>query len=202
MADQAYAPALVISPADDRRLEAYDRLYRPSRLFAKLSEEKARTTFENALYTANIVKRNGFKSLILITSWDHMPRSYLLLKMMLMGCGTHIYPHAVATGAIDQGNWYRHVLGWKMVYNEMVETWGSLLECVGYRATGRLPAIAPGKLGLLGRLKSIFLFEIDLKHREQSHSESPEVTNLAMRQNSAIRLPINTSVHCNSPHRP
>ena len=162
LADQEYAPALVISPANDQRLATYDRQFRPGRSFVKLHEEKARTTFENALYTADIIKHKGFKSVILVTSWDHMPRSYLLLRLMLMSSGSRIYPHTVATGAITQRNWYRHTLGWKMVYNEMVETWGSLLECARYRTTGQIPLNEPGRSGLLARLKKLLLFDIRL----------------------------------------
>ncbi|MBN1105623.1 MAG: hypothetical protein JXL84_19600, partial [Deltaproteobacteria bacterium] len=69
----------------------------------------------------------------------------------------------VATGSLDRSNWYRHKLGWKMVYNEMVEFWGSLLEYTLYRIKGRFAEGVPGKSSFLGRLKQFLLFEIDRK---------------------------------------
>jgi uncharacterized SAM-binding protein YcdF (DUF218 family) len=72
-----------------------------------------RTTFENALYTSTIVKKNIFWSVILVTPWDHMRRSSILLKMMLVGAGTIITPHSVRTGPINLGNWFQYKMGWK-----------------------------------------------------------------------------------------
>lgn len=160
LVDRAYAPALVISPANDRKLRAYDRSYRPEKRFEKIIEEKARTTFENAFYTGQILKKNDFKKVILVTSWDHMPRSWLLLKMMLFDSDTHIYPHIVETGELNRENWYRYTIGWKMIYNEMLESWGSLLEFAKYHISGELPANMSEKSGLLFELKKILLFDI------------------------------------------
>lgn len=161
LAEQNFAPVLAISPATHRQLRAYDQKYRPKNRINKIVEEKARTTFENALYTQKIVKENGFKSLILVTSWDHMPRSYILFKMMLFGTGTQIHPYAVATKRLHRKNWHHYTVGWKMVYNEMVKCWGSFIEFVQYRIVGRLPAIQPGKAGFLNGLKKYLLFKID-----------------------------------------
>ena len=72
-----------------------------------------------------------------------MPRSYLLLKAMIGGSEV-IQPHPIATGNVDQTNWYRHRTGWKMVYNEMVEFWGSLIELARYKVSGELPEQVPG----------------------------------------------------------
>jgi hypothetical protein len=48
-----------------------------------------------------------------------------------------------------------------MVYNEMVEFWGSSIELVKYRLSGELSAEAPGKSSLAGRLKQFLLFDVD-----------------------------------------
>jgi len=53
--------------------------------------------------------------------------------------------------------------GWKMVCNERVEFWGSLIELVKYRVRGDLSDDVPGRSGLAGRLKPFLLFEIDNK---------------------------------------
>lgn len=163
LADLALAPNLVISPASAQRLEHYDRVFRPVGRFDRIMETKARTTFENALFTRKIIREHGFDTLILVTSWYHMPRSYLLLKAMLMGDDVTIQTYRVPTGKLKPENWYRYGIGWKMVYNEMVETWGSLIELTRYRLTGKPYEVTPGKKGILSDLKKYLLFDIDKK---------------------------------------
>lgn len=161
LAEDADAATLVISPATRQRLKAYDRRYRPKKRIKRIVEKKARTTFENAFYTRDIAEKNGFDTVILVTSWDHMPRAYMLLRIMLIGSGTRIFPHPVPTGPLNRDNWYHHANGWKMIFNEMVETWGSLIEYAHYRTSGRLPKNQPGKRGFFSGLKKIILFDID-----------------------------------------
>jgi len=162
LVDQSYAPNLLISPATEKKLWVYEKRFHPSQPYARIMEEKSRTTLENAVYTKRILEDNGFRSAILITSWDHMPRSYFLLKAMTGGSEV-IRPHSIPTGNVDQTNWYRHRTGWKMVYNEMVEFWGSLIELARYKVSGELPEQVPGGSGLAARLKQLLLFKIDHK---------------------------------------
>jgi len=107
------------------------------------------------------VKKRTSSSL-LVTLWNHMPRSYFLLKAMTGGSEV-IQPHPIATGSVDLTNWYRHRTGWKMVYNEMVEFWGSLIELARYKVSGELPEQVPGGSSLATRLKQLLLFKIDHK---------------------------------------
>lgn len=160
--DKGYAHALLISPANKQRLSEYDIRYNPSIQFYKIIEEKARTTFENALYTQRILKDNNFRSVILVTSWHHMPRSYLLLKTMLIGSDIKIISHAVITGDLSRENWYQHLNGWKIVGNEMVELWGSFLEMLKYKATGEVFDTDPKEFEVLIKLKRYLLFKIKL----------------------------------------
>jgi hypothetical protein len=51
-----------------------------------------------SIHTRTIVKAHGFRSLILVTSWNRMPRSHLLLKAMRIGSNIDIYMHTVHTG--------------------------------------------------------------------------------------------------------
>ena len=162
LAARAYAPRVIISPATAHQLKQHDRQFQPARPFEKIIEKKARTTFENALYTQRIIRENGFEKVILVTSWNHMPRSCLLLKMCLIGSGTEVLPHTVATRHLNQENFYRQTIGWKMVYNEMVETWGSLVETIVFRFEGESSSKGIGKSEFLVRLKKFLLFDIDL----------------------------------------
>ena len=159
LADEGFAAHIVISPANRQRLARYDQQFKPARKVYKIIEEKARTTFENALLTSKIIKDNGFNSVILVTSWDHMPRSYLLLKMMLIGSGIQFHPHYEPTAKLNIENWYRHTTGWKMVYNEMLQFWGSLLELSNYMLKRELPDQVPGDSGIVQHLKEILLLK-------------------------------------------
>jgi uncharacterized SAM-binding protein YcdF (DUF218 family) len=161
--DQAYAPNLLISPGTEKKLALYERKFQPSLPYDRVMENKSRTTLENAVHTSEILKENGFQSAILVTSWNHMPRSYFLLRAMTMRSGFRFQQHPVATGKLDQGNWYRHGVGWKMVYNEMAKLWGSLFELAHYRLTGQLTDQPPGKSFVAARLKRHLLFDIDRK---------------------------------------
>ena len=163
LVDQSYAPNLLISPAAEKKLTVYEKRYNPSQPFVRVVEDKARTTLQNAVYTKRMLEDNHFRSAILITSWDHMPRSYFLLRAMTLGSEVKIQPHPVATGGVNQANWYRHSAGWKMVYNEMVEFWGSLIELARYKVSGELPEQVPGGSSLAARLKQLLLFKIDHK---------------------------------------
>lgn len=48
-----------------------------------LLEDKSRSTEEDALYTKDILKKNGFKSIILVTSPYHSSRAALIFKNVL-----------------------------------------------------------------------------------------------------------------------
>jgi uncharacterized SAM-binding protein YcdF (DUF218 family) len=160
LADLGYATSVLISPAGHDKLNTYDRMYKPRIKFDRVLETKARTTFENALFTSEIIKEKGYKSVILVTSWDHMPRSYLLLRLMLPLSDVKIRLHSVKTKKISRGTWFRTGLAWKMVYNEMIETLGSMVELIKYRISGRTFQHRPGKNQIFTQLKAWLLFDI------------------------------------------
>ena len=155
------ATQLIVSPATRRQLKNYERIYNSGKKIDALIEDKARTTFENALFTSRILKNEQFGSTILVSSWNHMPRSCLLLKLMLKGSDIRILPYPVATGKLNAGNWYRTKVGWKMVYNELIESWGSVVEWVRFVIRGAVPNTQPGKTAFFSRLKRWLLFDID-----------------------------------------
>ena len=163
---EGYAQTVIISPASIGRLDAYDRQLKPDKQFEKIIEKKARTTFENVLFTKRLLQAHKCESIILVTSWDHVPRSYLLLKAMLCFSGVRVQRYFVPTGKLSTENWYLYSAGWKMVYNEMLETWGSLIEVARYHIHGRLPAEYSGDAGLLGALKKMMLFDVQQNELE------------------------------------
>ncbi len=123
-------------------------------------EEKARTTFENALYVKGIVNVNGFKSILLVTSFYHMPRSYILLRTMLLGSDVKIIPILVPTGKTNESNWFKESRGRKLIANELIKFWGSLFEAGIYTVTGDVPKTSPKEMKVLKFLRSKLLFKI------------------------------------------
>jgi len=121
------ADSLVISPASENQLKKYEDKNGSANETRYIIENKARTTFENAIYTRKLIEKHNLKSIILLTSSYHLPRSYLLLKTTLTGTNTEINLHGVGKFNL------------KLIYNEMIKLWASFGEFVYYGLTGRLP---------------------------------------------------------------
>jgi len=126
----------VLSPAAETVRRQSDSKYTLKDTVAHIPEERATTTFENALYTFRIIESHHYKSVILVTSNYHMPRSLALLQLFLAGKDVRVNIHQVH-GATDVVAVNATML--KLVYNEMVDFWGSLFEYVSYQFTG-MPA--------------------------------------------------------------
>ena len=141
LANQNLAENLVISPASTKNLEKYDKQYRRSETLKHIVEPKARTTFENALLCSEIIKRKGWKNIILVTHSQHMPRSYFLLRCMLLGQGVRIQRYQ-ATQNYLPGIELTRTIEIKIFYNEMLDTWGSMGEWGVYKIRG-----APARKG-------------------------------------------------------
>jgi hypothetical protein len=133
------APFLMISPASNAELNLFDKLYRRNDDYQYLIERNAKTTFQNALIVSDMMKQNNKKSVVVVTSDYHMPRSYLLLKMQLAGTGKIILPYAVNSIPYET-----NPLKWsssqrKKILIEMVDLWGSFFELIQYKIQGHLP---------------------------------------------------------------
>jgi len=171
LANQGYSPHLLVSRASSQSLERYQRKFETPATFDFIAKDKSRTTFEDGLYTKQTILDHGMHSVILVTSWDHMPRAYLLLFVLSLGRGVRIDWCAVPTGSLNATNWYATSEGWKRVYNEMVELWGSLYELAACRVRGRVPKQAPNQSQTVSVLRELLLFDIK-KNLSQSHLSS------------------------------
>ncbi|NLZ18315.1 MAG: YdcF family protein [Desulfobulbaceae bacterium] len=151
------APQLILSPTPQhvvRRL--------PAELAQQLiKEDKARTTFENALYTSRLARSHNIHSLVLVTSDYHMPRSYFLLQALLLGQNTSIYRYPVQSGRTNSSVFPpRSTRDAKILYNEMVELWGSLGEWLAYSIKGDVPAKNAPPNKYLRMLRQALLFDV------------------------------------------
>jgi hypothetical protein len=160
LANLELAPFMIVSPASAEGLKRFDKTYRLKSKYRYLIENRAETTFQNALLVAELVRGHEARSAILVTDDYHMPRSWFLLKLMLMGSGVAVRPWQVKVGRFS-----RNPLAWpcllkKRVYNEMVELWGSVTEMVHYSVSGRLPEKRLKSNKAISRVRSILLFDI------------------------------------------
>lgn len=157
LVNQGLAPVLILSSVTAALRRCDDKKYALKSTVVNFPENRATSTFENALYTSRIIKSHGYKSVLLVTSDYHMPRSLILLKLFLMGDDVEIHSHEVhdvaRTATADA------VLP-KLLYNEMVKFWGSLLECAMYPLRGRLFEKPANKSAFWVYLKSFLLLNI------------------------------------------
>lgn len=128
LARRGVAPLLIISPAGRRILNRYEKRFGPPGKATYLLEERADTTFANALYVARLIRTHGLTSVVLVTSDYHMPRSFILLKLTTLAAGCRIGIHKVDTRPATPMTWRTRITRLKLTYNEMVQLWGSLVE--------------------------------------------------------------------------
>ena len=107
-----------------------------------------------------MIRSHELQSVLLVTDSYHMPRSYMLLKLELMGSDVAVRPRPVEGGCFG-----RNPLAWsglqkKRVYNEMIELWGSVAEMVHHSLTGRLPEKGLKRNKAVTLLRSVLLFDI------------------------------------------
>ncbi len=121
---------LVISPSDEKGLDRFRAQLEDSGCRA-LAEPHAVTTYENAHYVSQIIREHGFDSVILVTSWYHMPRAYLLLRLHLLGSGTKIIPCVLGQRPAGLSGLVKS----RFVRKEFIKFWGSLAEW-GLKGTG------------------------------------------------------------------
>ena len=134
-----YSKHLIISPAKPVALVKYDNKYGWRQGFKHIYETKARTTFENAVYIKRLIEKHHFKSVLLVTSTWHMPRSYFLLKTQLLFSGIQIYRVGSDCSSNVRPSWWETPQIRKLVYGEFVQLWGSVGEYFIYLLNGKLP---------------------------------------------------------------
>ena len=84
-----------------------------------LLDGKATTTDQNARFTAPMIRKLQVKTVLLVTSWYHMPRALFLARLYLLGSSVKVYPFPADAAPID---WWRECIFWK----EYLKFWGSL----------------------------------------------------------------------------
>jgi uncharacterized SAM-binding protein YcdF (DUF218 family) len=85
---------------------------------------EARNTMGNAVETARWMRREGYHSLRLVTSWYHMPRS--LLEFARAMPNVEIVPHPVFSAHVKQQNWW----AWRGTATLLIGEYGKYLAAL------------------------------------------------------------------------
>jgi uncharacterized SAM-binding protein YcdF (DUF218 family) len=106
---------------------------------------RARDTIENAVETGRWAREKGFRSLIVVTSNYHMPRTLAELNYVLPE--TRKVPHAV-TGALDPDGWWTRPGTARLLLSEYVKYLAVLLR-TWWTPPGLSPAPDPTRIGMV-----------------------------------------------------
>lgn len=142
----------IISPATRTQINQYVETYGSPAGARFLIEPRARTTYENAFFTGEIITASNLETVILVTSRDHMPRAFLMLESMLIGERVKVYRVPVAFEGPPPAGWRQWLSQEKLLYNEMLKSLGSVYELLTHAAAGRL---APRRLRNSEALKAL-----------------------------------------------
>jgi uncharacterized SAM-binding protein YcdF (DUF218 family) len=90
-------------------------------------------TIGNAEETAAWVRRRGFKSLIVVTSSYHMPRSLIELRRELPD--VTLIPYPVKPRSFEKGEWWTHPAGLRLLLSEYIKMFPALAHFAASRLT-------------------------------------------------------------------
>ncbi len=122
-----------------------------------ITGDESRSTFEDIVKTSGIIRQNQFKSLILVTSSYHIPRSMFLLETFLKTSGMRVKVQYYPVNPNKNHNRTRKL---KTYYNELVKLWGSSVEMACYGLTKKLPADIKGFNRAIDFFRTYLLFKI------------------------------------------
>ena len=152
---------LIITPALESELAIFDKKYQLPPGIKHIGEPLARTTLENAVYSQRIIERHELRSILLVTSAYHMPRSLALMNLCLLGNAVDVKIYCAPVG-VERNlmGYFKTTKGLKTLYNEMVRSWGSLGEWAAFKVRGKLPEKNPKDIPVAKFLKSVLLFDV------------------------------------------
>ena len=126
---------LAQNQADKLLITGVNKKIAPTSVLAKAPEDiksritlgyQATTTKENAIETKDWIRHHGIKSIILVTSFYHMPRSYLEIKALIPDVKMSFYP--IWPKQFDQSmDWIYTKSAYQLFleYHKFLYVWGS-----------------------------------------------------------------------------
>lgn len=150
------APNFALAGINSSKIMSLSRQYGKLDGVNVIPSVKSRSTLEDALALKEIVKQYNFNSVLLVTSTYHMPRAFLLARLVLIGTKVRLttYPAETKDPVASRD---KIEVRCKDALNEIAKFWGSGFELASYLATGILPRDIPilKKISLFMR-KNIF----------------------------------------------
>ena len=135
---QGYADRIAITSGSERGAKRYADENGLAGLLKNIFCGNARSTFEDALFVGDLVTKQGFKSVILVTDDCHLPRASFLLRSVLADQGIAVYTYGISFEKELAGNNKTQLTEWKLMFDERVKFLGSLVEMGIYRVSGIL----------------------------------------------------------------
>jgi uncharacterized SAM-binding protein YcdF (DUF218 family) len=115
LAEKARTP-LYISGDDYETREALEVMPKG---FPIVSDPRANTTDQNARYSIPYILQKGYRRVVLVTPWMHLPRALFLTRFYLIGSDVSIIPYADEPAP---RNWWDYKEAWVQLF----KFWGSL----------------------------------------------------------------------------
>lgn len=137
LAQDGFAPNFAISGVNLPKVTALAKNFGLQKNVHLHSGEKSRSTIEDAVALRQLVTQHQYKSVLLVTSTYHIPRAYLLSRLILIGTGVKLHYFGVQKNHFASGM-TAAMIKCKIMNNEMVKMWGSGVELSWYLATGTL----------------------------------------------------------------
>ncbi|MEI6266451.1 MAG: YdcF family protein [bacterium] len=97
---------------------------------AIMVEENSKTTLENARFTAQIIKKNNYKSIILVTSPYHQRRAYSLFRTEL-GDNFTIINHSAKDTNWSKRNWWDNNVARFLTFGEVSKLFVIFFQSLG-----------------------------------------------------------------------
>lgn len=129
--NEGYADALIISPETPGKIAEYNKRFHLRKTANIVIEKDATSTFENALYAEKLIDAHDFRNVILVTSDWHMPRSYLIMRL-LTSPSVRIQRYSVIGNDESMNSPQRLIPKWRLLMVEMLELYGTLFQAAIY----------------------------------------------------------------------
>ena len=82
-------------------------------------DPRAKTTDQNARYSAPYLRQKGYRRVLLLNGWEQLPRALFLTRLYLIGSNVSIIPCAYSPAPKD---WWNYEEAWVQIF----KFWGSL----------------------------------------------------------------------------
>lgn len=170
LAQTGCASKLAISGVGVKGLEAQAAQFGRPAGVKFVGSSKSRSTFEDVVNARKIVRQHGVRSVLLVTSNWHVPRSSFLLKCFLLGSGVTVQVVPVDDPRTLTGTKDAQRLRTKLAVNEAVKCWGSTVEMTWSILTGTLLLDVPRCQELSNFIKRRMLFAHAVRQEKSFNS--------------------------------